>query len=97
MTKVKANTQKGQSIIRDLQYNRNVTDIYDAYGRPSAEKVRTFRDIERRAENTEGYNGDLHITGAGSSFYSTIYSYTVDGITTIVKDTYANTYCVILA
>ena len=94
MTKVNKGTQKANDIIRDLDYRTNWTSIWSAYDRPSVTKVRTYEDIQRRAWETEGYNHDLHICGANSSFYSTVYSYTQDGKTYVVKDTHCNTYIV---
>lgn len=91
-TKVNKGTQKAAGMIRDLGYNATCRDIFDAYDRPSVYKVRSFEAIKSRGLNTPGYNGDLHISGAGSSFYSTVYSVTEDGRTWIIKDTYANTY-----
>lgn len=96
-TKVNATTQKGQSIIRDLNYNRACDDIFKAYDRPSSRKVSSFLRIWDRAHETEGYNHDLHIVGAGSHFYSTIYSVSnADGTTSIIKDTRDNVYEVII-
>ena len=94
MTKLNANTKKAQAIIDDLARNRHMTSIYDAYDRPSRTKVDTFQAIRERAEATEGYNGDLHVTGRNSSAYATVYSYTTDGTTYVVKDTKDNTYVV---
>lgn len=93
MTKINANTKKGQSIINALD-RRGYRDIYDAYQRPSSAKVRSFEEIQKRAWETEGYNHDLKVTGANSSFYSTVYSSTVGNVTTVVYDTYADTYVV---
>ena len=93
MKKINATTQLGRSIIWDYK-NARYDDIFDAYDRPSSRKVYTFRAIERRAESTEGYNHDLRVAGRSSHQYSTVYSYTVNGVTTIVKDTAANTYAV---
>lgn len=95
MTKVNASTQKGQAIIYDHQHAR-YTDIYQAYGKPSTRKVRSFYEIKDRAVNTPGYNHDLRISGAGSHFYSTVYSFTQEGKTHIVKDTASNVYMVTL-
>ena len=92
MTKVTKGTKKAAAIIWDLTHNTNKRTIWDAYERPSSAKVNSFLEIQKRANNTEGYNHDLHITGAGSHFYSTAYSYTVGGVTYAVKDTAANTF-----
>lgn len=67
-------------------------DIYDAYEKPSVYKVRSFEAIRRRAMETDGYNYDLKITGKNCMQYSTIYSFSQDGKTYIVKDTKDNTY-----
>lgn len=93
MSKVNKGTKKAQEMIWDLMHNTNRRTIWDAYSKPSYAKVRSFEEIQGRAYNTEGYNHDLHITGANSSFYSTAYSFTTaEGQTFIVKDTASNTY-----
>ena len=94
MTTIKNGTQKANEIIRDLSYRTSWKSIYDAYERPSRIKVDTFEEIRRRAYETEGYNYDLHVCGANSSQYSTVYSYTQNGKTYVVKDTKCNTYIV---
>jgi len=93
MTKVKANTQKGLGIIWDFEHAR-YNDIYDAYDRPSNVKVRTFNEIKERALQTAGYNRDLRVAGRGTHTYSTVYSFTDENGTHIVKDTKSNTYIV---
>lgn len=92
-TIVKATTQKGADII-DTTRRAGRGDIYDAYERPSATKVRTYRAIEERANDTEGYNNDLRVCGAGIQQYSTIYTFTEGGKTYAVKDTSGGTYIV---
>ena len=92
MTKVNQNTKAAAHIIYDLFHNTGRRSIYDAYTRPSSAKVRSFEAIKARALQTEGYNKDLHISGAGSHNYSTVYSFTIDGKTYAVKDTKSNTY-----
>lgn len=94
MTKLNANTKKAQAIIHDLARNTHLHSIYDAYDRPSSRKVETFTEIRERAERTQGYNHDLHVAGYNSCMYSTVYSYTVDGKTFVVKDTRDDTYLV---
>lgn len=96
MKEYRANTKAAQAIIDDLNRGTNKRTIWDAYGRPSATKVAAFKAIARRAAETIGYNFDLHIVGASSCFFSTIYSYTVDGVTTIIKDTPSQIYKVVL-
>ena len=95
MESVKATTKKAADII--ATFNRCKYDhagIYDAYGRPSCYKVAAFNEIQERARNTAGYNHDLTVCGAGSSFFSTIYSYTDENGMHIVKDTPSNTFVV---
>lgn len=94
MTKVNRNTKKAQQIISELSRNNYVDDIFKAYDKPSSRKVSSFLEIWNRAHATEGYNHDLHITGWNTCTYSTIYSYTVDGKTFVIKDTHADTYVV---
>jgi len=93
MTKVNATTQKGQAILWDHQHAR-YDSIYDAYDRPSRAKVESFEAIKRRAVNTPGYNHDLRVAGRGSHNYSTVYSFTQDGKTIVVKDTKCNVFYV---
>jgi len=92
MTKVKKNTKKANWIIYDLTHNTARRSIFDAYVSPSAAKINSFEAIRARALSTPGYNHDLHISGAGSHNYSTVYSYTEGGITYVVKDTKCNTF-----
>jgi len=91
MTEVNPFTKKGRGILYDYEHC-NYGDIEDAYTRPSCTKVRTYREIEQRAENTPGYNNDLKVVAKSSHFYSTIYTYTDGGTTFIVKDTPSYTY-----
>ena len=97
-TKVNASTKAGQAIISTWMHYRNTRrNIYQAYERPSAEKVRTAQEIENRARMTEGYNYDFSIAGAGSFNYSTVYSFTdTENRTHVIKDTKENTFEVIL-
>lgn len=91
MTEIKNTTKKAQEIIND--YNRaGYGSIFQAYGRPSSTKVNAWLEIERRATQTAGYNHDLKVCGAGSFNFSTIYSYTENGHTHIIKDTAQNIY-----
>lgn len=92
MTTIKKGTRKAQEMFNDLGRNTLCTSIYDAYDRPSQRKVETFTEIRQRAWDTDGYNHDLHVFGHNTSTYSTIYSYTQDGKTYIVKDTKSYTY-----
>lgn len=95
-TKIKASTQKGQAIINDLS-RHYYGDIYDAYERPSRDKVHAYERIAQRARETEGYNYDLHIVGRSCHMFSTIYSVSnADGSTSIIKDTRDNVYEVVI-
>lgn len=93
MTEIKAGTKKAQEMQNDLTatYCRGRT-FEDVYKTASTAKSCAWYQIKERAENTPGYNHDLHITGASSHFFSTIYSYIEDGITHIIRDTHTATY-----
>lgn len=93
MTTINKGTKLYNAIMWDY-LNSNRGDIFNAYSKPSAAKIRSYRDIERRATGTAGYNHDLKVTAASSHFYSTIYSFIQNGIKYIVKDTYANTFII---
>lgn len=94
MTTIKENTKAGQAIINDyLRTMRNgKKTIYQAYGRPSSTKVESYNAIEKRAVETDGYQHDLSVCGAGSHFFSTIYSVIENGTKYIIKDTKCNVY-----
>lgn len=92
MTKVNPNTKAARYIIYDLYHHTDRRSIWEAYQAPSSKKVNSYLAIKARATSTPGYNDDLHICGAGSHNYSTVYSFTEDGKTYAVKDTKANTY-----
>jgi hypothetical protein len=91
---VKANTKQAEGLRQDAQRWGRWTwsDIYEAYESPSVYKVRSFKAIEDRARNTEGYNNDLRIIGKNCMQYSTIYTFTEGSKTYIVKDTKDNCY-----
>lgn len=99
MKEIRNTTKAGQAIISEYNFNRNRgrRTIYQAYSRPSSEKVQTYMDILRRATETAGYNNDLTVSGAGSYNYSTLYTYTENGKTYIIKDTKSNIYKVEIA
>ena len=98
MTQVNAGTKKAQYLISEFKNCFVASHITGAYYKPSYAKLSSFRQIERRALATEGYNYDLKVTSATSQHYSTMYSYTTEsGETYIVKDTHANTYVTRLA
>lgn len=101
MTRLNNSTQQAQNIIHDFNYyvtmGNGAKSIFTAYGRMSQKKIDTFNRIEQRAKATEGYNHDLVVGGHNSNFYSTLYSFTdKDGHRHIVKDTYANTFEIVL-
>ena len=95
MQEVKNTTKAGQAIINDYErvqrYGRET--IYTAYGRPSTTKVNAYNAISDRANATAGYQHDLSVVGAGSHFFSTIYSIVDEiGRVWLIKDTASNTY-----
>lgn len=91
---VKATTKEAEALRQDAQrWGRwTYNNIWEAYERPSIYKIRSFEEIERRARETEGYNHDLRIIGKNCMQYSTVYTFTEDGKTYIVKDTKDNCY-----
>lgn len=96
-TIVKYGTQKGEGLIQDMnrKYYKGET-LYDCYKSVSSKKVQTWEKIKRECEALHGRR--LHITGAGSHFYSCIYAYPItddEGVITdmvIRKETAGNTY-----
>lgn len=94
-TEIKNNTKKAADIVAD-RFN-DLGSIFEAYESPSTKKVRAYNDIEDRAKATPGYNNDLHVCSAGCQTFSTVYTYTEDSKTYVVKDTPSYTYRVELA
>ena len=92
MKTVKTGTKEAQAIINTFTSRwANKGDIWEAYGKPSATKVSIWREIEKRAKATDGYNDDLRVTGRNCYTFSTIYSYTQNDVTYIVCDTKGGT------
>lgn len=93
MVRVNKGTKKYAQLLWTWEHCNRGEDLSEAYrGKVSADKNKSFNDIWFRAKQTEGYNDDLKVTGANTSFYSTMYSFTVDNQTNVVYDTHANTY-----
>lgn len=98
MTRINSTTKKGIQIISDLtRTSYKGYSFEDVYKTASSAKWRAWHDIERRASSTPGYENNLHIVGASSHFFSTIYSYIEDGMRHIIYDTHCNTYEVVTA
>lgn len=77
MIKVNPETKQGQEILRMFKnVNFDHGSIFTAYKDPSSAKVCAYKAIERRAKETDGYNGDLHVVGRNSMMFSTMYSFT---------------------
>ena len=97
MTKVNNGTRKAEELIYDMGhiYYKGTT-LYDCYRTCSSTKAKAWEDIKRQCEELNGEN--LHITGAGSHFFSCIYAYPItddNGVITdmvIRKETACNTY-----
>ena len=98
MTKINYGTKKAEELIHDMfhSYYKGRT-LYDCYGSCSSAKQRAWEDIRRQCEELDGEN--LHITGAGSHFFSCIYAYPITDTETgeitdmvIRKETASNTY-----
>lgn len=87
---------KGTKIAETMLWqwrNCNRGEIEKAYSNPSDDKRSAYKDIWFRAKNTEGYNNDLKVVARNSYIFCTMYSYTDDKGTVLVKDTPSNTYC----
>ena len=94
MKSINIGTKKYNELVWKWE-NCNKGSIFEAYDRPSSAKVSSYQDIVIRATNTEGYNNDIKVVGAGSWNYSTMYSFTDNkGWTFIVYDTADNTYLI---
>ena len=92
---IKSNTKQADYLRSDARRTMwAYDDIYEAYNSPSIYKVRSFNAIKERCRETNGYNNDLKIIGKNSSTYSTIYTFTENGVIYAVKDTKDNTYIV---
>ena len=98
MTKVNNGTRKAEELKHDMfhVYYKGRT-LYECYGSCSNAKQRAWEDIVRQCAELDGE--DLHITGAGSHFFSCIYAYPIISTETgeildmvIRKETAGNTY-----
>ena len=91
MTRLNKGTQKYNNAVW-AWWHCDYGTIEQAYAKPSVTKRQTYNDIWFRAMQTEGYNHDLKVTGRSSTQYSTMYSFTRNGICYVVWDTRLNTY-----
>lgn len=98
MTKVNYGTKKAEELIHDMfsTYYKGKR-LEDVYSSCSSAKWRAWHDIERQCLELDGE--DLHITGAGSHFFSCIYAYPIIDSESgeilemvIRKETASNTY-----
>lgn len=93
MTRLNKGTKKYEHALWTWENVNKGDNLFQAYkSRVSDEKNDTFNKIEKRAFDTDGYNGDLKVVASSSWFYSTMYSFTVNDITNVVYDTVGNTY-----
>ena len=98
MTKVNPGTRKAQELIHDMFHTYyKGRRLEDCYSSCSSAKWRAWHDIENQCYELNGE--DLHITGAGSHFFSCIYAYPITDKETgevtdmvIRKETASNTY-----
>ena len=63
-----ASTQRAQTFMYNY-LRADKTDIYDAYKRPSLEKVRAFRAIENWSNNLEN-NTHVYVTGSNTMMFT---------------------------
>lgn len=96
--KVNRGTRKAEELIHDMfhSYYKGRT-LYEVYGKCSSRKKQAWEEISSQCQELNGEN--LHITGAGSHFFSCIYAYPIINdetgeITDMVirKETAGNTY-----
>lgn len=76
MIKVNPKTQMADRIRATYAraYEKNITDIYKAYNKPSAEKVEAWRYCKAVCDEFKGEN--LLIAGAGNYFFSAVFKFT---------------------
>ena len=97
MTKINPGTKKAEAMIYEWKNCWKGDDVRLAYGKCSFDKQVSFDSIRRRACETEGYNHDLKVTSASCYFYSTMYTFTNNEGTFLVKDVKSNTYILKIA
>lgn len=97
MREVNMMTQQGQRFLYEWQNCCKGHTIEGVYVNPSSYKRNTFNDIWFRAKNTEGYNNDLKITGSNCYIFSTMYTFTNEEGTFLVKATKSHTYIMQIA
>ena len=97
MTSINPGTKKAEAMIWEWKNCNKGANVNAVYNKCSKIKQLTFQDIELRACGTEGYNHDLKVTSANCNFYSTMYSFTNDEGTFLVKDTASNTFILKIA
>lgn len=94
VTPVKITTKKWQHMV-NAWLKSTKDDIYKAYNKPSATKVRTFYAIVKEMNDANGY--EMRITGAGSSQYSCAYKVRdIEGNLYLIYHTSCNRYAVCL-
>ena len=92
MIQVNKDTKKAQEMIWEWRNRIAGKTIEEAYTNPSADKISSFNDIWFRAKSTTGYNQDLKVTVKNCYSYSTMYTFTNNEGTFLVKDTKSYTY-----
>ena len=96
--RVNKGTKKAQELIHDMfRFYYKGKTLYECYGTCSRAKIEAWENIENDCRRLGGEG--LHITGAGSHFFSCIYAYPVTDDETgelkqmvIRKETAGNTY-----
>ena len=97
MVQVKADSKTGQALIWEFDHCNKGATLAEAYTRASDAKIASFEKILRRAWETDGFNRDLKVTSRNTSFYSTMYSFSDEDGTYLVKDTKSKTLVVKVA
>ena len=91
--KLNKNTKKAQGILEWYNFSigrYGVMSIFEAYKKPSSEKIRTWKAIERMCNNMNGHG--LTVLGRGLHFYSAAFIANEDGKDKLFYFTAYNTY-----
>lgn len=90
-TYVNENTKKGKQII-DRYINAKHRTIYDAYNKPSSNKINSYNKLVDKMKDLDGFT--MKITGAGTDHYSLGYIIVIDNTFYLVYETACNSFIV---
>lgn len=92
MTTLNENTQKAQGMIHRYNVSKKST-IFDAYDRPSKEKINAYYKIKDEMNEVGGYG--LRMTGAGSYIFSCAYLLKDNNVLYLIYHTPSDSYKII--